>query len=101
MMISGASGFATAKFGPFVLETGQVAKVDVKLQVGSQTQTVAVTTEAPLLNTENPTLATTLDTRAIENIPLVGRNLTAITMFLPGPLSCPRQFVARAWHLRQ
>jgi outer membrane receptor protein involved in Fe transport len=92
-----AQGFATSTFGPFVLETGQIAKVDVKLQVGSQAQTVAVTTEAPLLNTENPTIATTLDTRAIENIPLVGRNLTAITMFLPGAVSTqPNSFVGNA-----
>ncbi|HZY63031.1 MAG TPA: TonB-dependent receptor plug domain-containing protein, partial [Edaphobacter sp.] len=53
-----------------------------------QQQSVSVNTEiAPLLNTENPTLATTLDTRAIENAPSVGRNIIALTMFLPGSIS--------------
>ncbi len=90
-------GFATSTFGPFVLETGQNAKIDVKLQLGSQAQTVAVTTETPLLNTENPTLATTIDTRAIENAPLVGRNIIALTMFLPGAISTnPNGFVGNA-----
>ena len=71
-----------------MLETGQDAKVDVKLVLGSQLQQVSVVSEiAPLLNTEDSTLATTLDTRAIENVPIVGRYIVALTMFLPGAIS--------------
>src|SRR6201991_4536069 len=93
-----AQGFATTTYGPFALETGQNAKIDGKLGLENQQQKVSVQAEvAPLINTENPTLATTLDTRAIENIPLVGRNLTAITMFLPGSVSTqPNSFVSNA-----
>jgi outer membrane receptor protein involved in Fe transport len=93
-----APGFATSTYGPFALETGQNAKIDGKLSLESQQQKVSVEAEvAPLINTENPTLATTLDTRAIENVPLVGRNLTAITMFLPGSVSTqPNSFVSNA-----
>jgi len=93
-----SSGFAASTYGPFVLETGQNAKVDGKLALEGQTQKVSVESEiAPLLNTENPTLATTLDTRAIENIPLVSRNIIALTMFLPGAVSTnPNGFVNNA-----
>ena len=93
-----AQGFAVTTYGPFALETGQNAKIDAKLGLENQQQKVSVEAEVtPLLNTENPTLATTLDTRAIENIPLVGRNLTAITMFLPGSVSTqPNSFVSNA-----
>src|SRR5216683_4582900 len=93
-----APGFAVATFGPFVLETGQNAKVDAKLLLEGQVQKVAVEAElVPLLNTENPTLATTLDSRAIDNIPLVSRNLVALTMFLPGAVSTnPNGFVNQA-----
>ncbi len=93
-----ASGFATSTFGPFVLETGQNAKIDGKLGVAGALQKVSIEAEvAPLLNTENPTLATTLDTRAIENAPLVGRNIIALTMFLPGAVSTnPNGFVGQA-----
>src|SRR5882757_8102307 len=81
-------GFATATYGPFALETAQIAKVDVKMGLSSAQQKVSVEAEVvPLLNTETPMLATTLDTRAIENVPLVSRNLIALTMFLPGPIS--------------
>ena len=42
-------------------------------------------------------LATTLDTRAINNIPLVARNIIALTMFLPGAVSTnPNGFVGNA-----
>lgn len=92
-----APGFATSTYGPFTLETGQNAKIDSKLGLASQQQKVSVDAEiAPLLNTENPTLATTLDTRAIENIPLVSRNIVALTMFLPGAISTnPNGFVGQ------
>ena len=42
---------------------------------------------APLLNTENSTLATTLDARAIDSIPMIGRDIVQLTMFLPGAVS--------------
>jgi len=91
-------GFAAATFGPFALETGQNAKIDGKLGLAGQMQKVAVESEmTPLMNTENPTLATTLDARAIDNMPLVSRNLIALTMFLPGAVSTnPNGFVNQA-----
>lgn len=93
-----SQGFSPATLGPFTLETGQDAKVDSKLALEGQATNIAVEYQvAPLLNTENATLATTLDTRAIENIPLVGRNIVALTMFLPGSVSTnPNGFVGQA-----
>ncbi|HEU4635079.1 MAG TPA: TonB-dependent receptor, partial [Edaphobacter sp.] len=90
-----AAGFATSTYGPFTLETGQNAKVDGKLSLESQQQKVSVEAETvPLINTESPVLSTTLDTRAIENMPLVSRNIVALTMFLPGAVSTnPNGFV--------
>jgi hypothetical protein len=93
-----ASGFGTTIFGPFTLETGQTAKVDAKLSLESQQQKVTVEASvAPLINTESPVLSTTLDTRAIENVPLVSRNIIALSMFLPGAVSTnPNGFVSNA-----
>jgi hypothetical protein len=92
-----APGFAPSNFGPFALETGQNARIDGKLGLAGQQQNVAVeATTVPLLNTENSTLATTLDTHAIENAPSVGRNITSLTMFLPGAISTmPNGFVGQ------
>ena len=49
------------------------------------------------MNTENSTLATTLDTRAIENVPIIGRDIVALTMFLPGAVSTnPNGFIGQS-----
>ncbi|MEK6398732.1 MAG: carboxypeptidase-like regulatory domain-containing protein, partial [Terriglobus sp.] len=83
-----APGFASLTRGPFTLETGQEAKLDSTLGVEGATSNVQVTSDvAPLLNTENPTLGTTLDTNAIQNMPLVGRNFTQLTLFVPGAVT--------------
>jgi hypothetical protein len=93
-----APGFGTSTYGPFTIDTGQNLKIDAKLSLESQQQKVSVEAEiAPLINTESPVLSTTLDTRAIENVPLVSRNIIALTMFLPGAISTnPNGFVSNA-----
>jgi outer membrane receptor protein involved in Fe transport len=93
-----SAGFSTSSYGPFAIETGQNVKIDGKLGLENQQQKVSVEADfAPLINTESPVLATTLDNRAIENLPLVSRNLNALTMFLPGSVSTsPNSFVSNA-----
>lgn len=41
----------------------------------------------PLLNTQNAELGTTLDSVAINNVPLVSRNFSALTLFVPGAVT--------------
>ena len=93
-----SSGFSSQTLGPFTLETGQEAKIDSKLGVAGSTTAVDVSSEvAPLLNTENPTLGTTLDTNAIQNLTLVGRNVTELTLFVPGAVTgTPASFTGSA-----
>lgn len=92
-----APGFAATNVGPFKLETGQNAKIDVKLSIAGTEQKVSVESElVPLITTDSPMLGTTLDTRAIENMPLVSRNIVALTMFLPGAIATqPNNFVGQ------
>lgn len=83
-----STGFSSQTLGPFTLETGQEAKIDSKLGVEGSTTNVQVNSEiAPLLNTENPTLGTTLDTTAVGAVPLVGRNFAELTLFVPGAVT--------------
>ena len=42
---------------------------------------------APLINTENAQLSTTLDTTAIANVPLVGQQFVQLAMFVPGAVN--------------
>jgi len=80
-----ANGFSDQVFGPFALEAGQTAKVDGKMTVaGSSTQVQVTENLAPLLNTESGEIGLTLDSTAIDNIPLTGRNFSGLTIFTPG-----------------
>ncbi len=83
-----APGFNQRTFGPFTLEANQDAKVDAQMIVAGATQQVSVEAAvAPLINTENAQLSTTLDTNAIANIPLVGQGFVQLTMFTPGAVN--------------
>ncbi|MFN2975395.1 outer membrane beta-barrel protein [Terriglobus aquaticus] len=83
-----APGFAPQILGPFSLEAGQDAKFDAKLGVAGNAQNVDVSASlAPLLNTESGELGTTLDTHAIDNTPLVGRNFSSLTVFTAGAVA--------------
>lgn len=83
-----ATGFARREFGPFTLEAGQDAKVDVALSVAGESAQISVSeTFAPLLNTENATIGSTLDSSAIDNVPLNGRNFSSLTVFVPGAVT--------------
>ena len=80
-------GFASQSVAPFSLEVAQVAKIDGKLSAGTAATVDVSDNLAPILNTEDSTVATTLTANTIENIPLNGRNWSSLTLFLPGATS--------------
>jgi hypothetical protein len=83
-----APGFGAQVVGPFALEIDQVAKVDAKLKVGAASEVVTVTDSlAPILNAENATIATTITSNTIENIPMNGQNFLSMTAFIPGAVN--------------
>jgi hypothetical protein len=83
-----APGFDTTSVRPFALEIDQIATVNVRLQVGTASTTVNVSSElSPILNSENATLGVTLTSNTIANMPLNGRNFSSATQFLPGSVS--------------
>lgn len=78
-------GFMTQSVGPFTLEVNQDAKVDASLKVGSNTTSVEVSADlAPILNTTDGSIATTISEGMISELPINGRNFTALTQFVPG-----------------
>jgi hypothetical protein len=63
----------------------QTIAIDATLQVGSATEQVVVTGEAPLLQTETSDQQVTLDTKAVLDAPIVGGVwFTELTKVLPG-----------------
>ncbi len=66
-----AQGFKRLVRTGIQLQPTQVLRVDVVLEVGAPTETVAVTAEIPRIQTETPEVATTMPGRDILNLPFV------------------------------
>ncbi len=83
-----AAGFKTFKSNQFTLEVDQAAKIDGLLQTGEASDTVTVASElAPILDTDNSTIASTFSANTVANLPLNGRNFSAVTEFIPGAVT--------------
>lgn len=59
------SGFDTYTSKNVLLNAQQTVRVDVQLTVGSTTTTVLVTGAAPVINTDTPTISTTINSRQL------------------------------------
>jgi Carboxypeptidase regulatory-like domain len=77
------TGFSEAQ-NMLTLETGQTLNFDVKLAVGSSTQTVQVTTQTPTIDTADTRLQETLGTQTLSSLPLAGRSMISLVTLAPG-----------------
>jgi hypothetical protein len=79
------TGFATTQVDTVIVHASQVTPVNVALKIGSASDTVTVSSEAtPLLDASSNSLGSVIDLKAIEVLPLVGRDLTALARLTPG-----------------
>jgi hypothetical protein len=79
-----APGFQTAIHPPFVLVLNQTARVDVQMKVGKISETVEVTTAAPILQTQSTEVSTLIDANTNVSLPLASRNYLQLTLLAPG-----------------
>ncbi len=79
-----SQGFQAAEQSNVLLVLNQVAKLDFQLPVGSTTNTVEVTSAAPLLQTESTQLGSVLDARTNAQLPLATRNYVQLTLLTAG-----------------
>ena len=82
-----AAGFRTAQVSAFTLTVGQRAAIAVSLQVGGKSTVVHVQGMAPQLNTTSASLGTVMGTKAVNDLPLNGRNFTQLLSLTPGVVS--------------
>ena len=78
-----AQGFEQSSL-PISITIGNVAPGDVRLTVGSASQTVEVTGTAPLLHTEAADLSTSFTMQQVQNLPNPGNDLTFVAQTAPG-----------------
>ncbi|MGC2112876.1 MAG: carboxypeptidase regulatory-like domain-containing protein [Candidatus Korobacteraceae bacterium] len=78
-----AQGFSKAETTTSV-NVGQATLADVKLAVGTSSQTVEVTSAAPLVQADNADLSTNFNQTMIANQPNGGNDLTYVAQTAPG-----------------
>ena len=69
---------------PLVIQVGNTANGNVKMQVGQESQTVAVQGNAVVVNTEQATVQGVLNLEQVENLPVNGRNFLDLAQLEPG-----------------
>jgi hypothetical protein len=67
-----------------VLTAAQEAALNFTLQPGAETTQVTVTADVPLVNAGNSVLGSSIDNRAIDNLPLVNRDAMQLVTLTPG-----------------
>jgi hypothetical protein len=78
------AGFKTAVAGPVVVEVQEHPSVTVVLQVGHADETVKVTTQSPLLETETSDLGQVISGDRAVTLPLNGRNYAQLALLGAG-----------------
>ena len=77
-------GFSAGAFSAVRVNPGSHQTFTFELEVGAMQETVQVSAEAPLINTNTAQESTTLDGRYLESVPLVTRNMTELPTIFPG-----------------
>jgi len=79
-----SSGFKTYINKEVGLEVNQRARVDVVMQVGAVSESVSVTGEAPLLQTDTTQVGSVISADLASSTPLISRNPVALTLLTAG-----------------
>src|SRR6202171_2000844 len=79
-----AQGFKKAVKSGLYLGAGTIERVDFKLELGAQTETVVVEAGAVQVQTEDSRLFETIGAGQVANLPLNGRNVFDLITLAPG-----------------
>ena len=69
---------------PTTILLGQTTQANIKMEVGAATETVTVTEQGALLQTEDANIASNFDTKVINEVPNPGGDITYIAQTAPG-----------------
>ncbi len=78
-----ASGFKTFVQARLQLDVNERARVDVPMEVGAITESVSVTADAALLQTDTTQVGTQVNPQTIDHPALISRNPVALTLLAP------------------
>jgi hypothetical protein len=79
-----STGFKRSIRSGLTLALGERLQINIQLEIGSATDSVNVTSEAPLLDTSSVNTGRALSHREVMDLPVLGNNITMLTRFAPG-----------------
>jgi len=79
-----ATGFKKYEANDLQLEVNNPATVNIVLEVGGTTEVVAVTAEAPMLNTVDASVGSVINENQVKQLPLEARDVAALYSMQPG-----------------
>jgi hypothetical protein len=79
-----AKGFEASVTKDLDVEAGDRARNDVHLLLGAESTIIEVTAQTPLLQADSATVSSTVTARAVQDLPLNGRNFVQLVALVPG-----------------
>src|SRR5712672_1569187 len=83
-IIARKQGFKQVTRDGVELELNQVAKIDFTMEAGAISETIEVKASAPLLESNTSSLGQVIETKAVSDLPLNGRNFAQLAILGPG-----------------
>jgi outer membrane receptor protein involved in Fe transport len=77
-------GFKASEYKDIVVSADNGSRLDAQLQVGSATEQVEVTSEAPQLKTDRADVAIEFTAKQLEELPIFNRNFQSLELLSPG-----------------
>jgi hypothetical protein len=78
------SGFSTSKETGVTLQVAQVATINIGLKIGSNSETVEVSSDTSFLETTDASLGTVIPKQQVTDLPLNGRQFSQLLQLAPG-----------------
>ncbi|MCU1222522.1 MAG: TonB-dependent receptor plug [Edaphobacter sp.] len=82
-----AAGFRKYQSTMVVVQVGLLTDITAKLPVGSASETVEVSSEAPVINTTAPDFAGVIDQRTLQDLPVNNYRWSSYALLTPGVVS--------------
>ncbi len=77
-------GFTSANMADVTVSAGDRRRADATLAIGATSETVEITTAAPVLQTDTSSIGSNVTAQAVQDLPLNGRNFINLVQITPG-----------------
>lgn len=87
------AGFAKATTPPTQLVVNQILRINLILRPGAVTETVQVTAQGTLIDTDTATVSQEVSNQQVNDLPLVSRNVLNLVALSPGVIADPNGII--------